>query len=932
MQNSSNSNPPATEPETPSMDSQPADATPAAGDLLLSFQPEDTSTARDSRGPSVEFPTGGHFNRQGPTSTGYQPGDTIFVGGHQYRHTPQYPGGAEYGQIPPGYHPSQPSSSFNAYAPPPPEAYANQYPHQYAYSQHMPHQWGGFQPAFQPAHMDMTKIVTALAEQMERLLDEKLSAFQRQYAIPVPPSFSPQTPPPVETTSAAKIFSDPPTMTGQIRSPFQASTPANLTKPPEKQEGTPEIENELEEEILEKPARSPSVIESATPPIGCTKPTHKLLFEKFTGVTDKFIIWTQKIRQWVMEWGPEHAFLLQRMPTERERSKFLWQDRQICSAIWKTLDGPPFSELFHLNELKMQDPLAPRDLYAFELLDYLRKKYNPKSAARCQAILDELRQLKATANWGSDKYYKFFQEMEDKLQLLRDQEEPVTPAMHIRYLIAALPSTDSWETFKRYRELQPSESVAQLQADIAAEAERQRLRSKRQTGPAQMALHIQGQKPSKSCKYCAKPGHLDTECFTSAKILRDQPDNWKPQCSGCARPSQNTINNLRPKRDNQRSRQAKNKNKDKDTKSPNDKIKQVDFADSKIQGAMINMLMDTDYLALATTDVPGARSDQPLRFMVDSMSNITICNQREFFITMKPCSTAFLVANGTQAHVEAGGPICFQCTDEHGGITQVRIPNAKYVPSAPGNILGCADLPMGCHLDGPIGGTDTINFAGGTYPCQRINGFPMLEVMLPPTTAQAFHANLLHERNHDKCEACQSAKAKTQPFPEKATTRPTTPFEVVAADHTGPFPTPVFPRMDPYGFVLVDDASRLLQVSTVPSRQAKHILTQLKRFQTWARMRIQTLRTDRAREFTAEEVQQFLYDNNTVHQTTAGYAPQQNFAEACWRILLEMARTLLLRAKLSDAYFGYALHYAAWLWNRTIRSGADGRTPWEAAF
>mmetsp|Transcript_41962 Transcript_41962/g.105840 ORF Transcript_41962/g.105840 Transcript_41962/m.105840 type:complete len:347 (-) Transcript_41962:126-1166(-) len=226
----------------------------------------------------------------------------------------------------------------------------------------------------------------------------------------------------------------------------------------------------------------------------------------------------------------------------------------------------------------------------------------------------------------------------------------------------------------------------------------------------------------------------------------------------------------------------------------------------------------------------------------------------------------------------------------------------------------------------------------------------------PPEQAAAFHSSILHERlahisaenirelerlSHglhdplrDKCDVCQTAKLKRLPFPKACPRQEETrPFELVSIDHTGYFPEPVYPSLDLYGFLIVDQHSRLLQFSTVPSKHTRHVLEHLKRFQTWAHMRIKTLRSDRAKEFVdSQRLRKYLYDNDIVHQTTAGYAPQQNsLAESAFRILYEMARSLLQRAKLPAAYLGYALHYSAWLWNRTIRS-AHGQTPWQAAF
>ncbi|KAK3883860.1 hypothetical protein Pcinc_011828 [Petrolisthes cinctipes] len=89
------------------------------------------------------------------------------------------------------------------------------------------------------------------------------------------------------------------------------------------------------------------------------------------------------------------------------------------------------------------------------------------------------------------------------------------------------------------------------------------------------------------------------------------------------------------------------------------------------------------------------------------------------------------------------------------------------------------------------------------------------------------------------------------------------------------------------------------------------------------------IRTDNGTEFTSAEFRSLLVKNCIKHEFSAPYSPHQNgTAERSWRTLFEMARCMLLGAKLPKKLWKYALRTAAYIRNRCYNP-RTGKTPFE---
>ena len=126
----------------------------------------------------------------------------------------------------------------------------------------------------------------------------------------------------------------------------------------------------------------------------------------------------------------------------------------------------------------------------------------------------------------------------------------------------------------------------------------------------------------------------------------------------------------------------------------------------------------------------------------------------------------------------------------------------------------------------------------------------------------------------------------------------TSSLELVHCDLAGPI-HPVSINGFQYVLSFTDDFSG--QVMTYFLKQKSNSVEATERFLSdFAPFgKIKRLRSDNGTEFTSKEFQALMMESKTHHEKSAPYSPHQNgTAERNWRTLFEMARCLLLEAKL----------------------------------
>ena len=80
---------------------------------------------------------------------------------------------------------------------------------------------------------------------------------------------------------------------------------------------------------------------------------------------------------------------------------------------------------------------------------------------------------------------------------------------------------------------------------------------------------------------------------------------------------------------------------------------------------------------------------------------------------------------------------------------------------------------------------------------------------------------------------------------------------------------------------------------------------------------VKRLRSDNGGEFVSNEFEDILVKNKIKHERSSPYSPHQNgTVERGWRTLFDMARCLLIEAKLPKHLWTYAVMTAVYIRNR----------------
>ena len=136
-----------------------------------------------------------------------------------------------------------------------------------------------------------------------------------------------------------------------------------------------------------------------------------------------------------------------------------------------------------------------------------------------------------------------------------------------------------------------------------------------------------------------------------------------------------------------------------------------------------------------------------------------------------------------------------------------------------------------------------------------------------------------------------------------------------------------------YFLLIVDDMSRyiFLYLMRRKNQVSKLIKAFVRRMKVLKNKTVKTIRSDNGGEFVNKELKCFYEQEGITQQVSAPYTPQQNgVAERYNRTIMDMARTMLLEAKLPAGFWGEAVQHAAWIRNRCFSSAVNGKTPYQA--
>ena len=185
------------------------------------------------------------------------------------------------------------------------------------------------------------------------------------------------------------------------------------------------------------------------------------------------------------------------------------------------------------------------------------------------------------------------------------------------------------------------------------------------------------------------------------------------------------------------------------------------------------------------------------------------------------------------------------------------------------------------------------------------------------------------------CEACVEGKMHRLPHTPLKGIRSTEKLQLVYTDVCGPMQTQSFGGSR-YFITFTDDYSRYSRSYFMTHKSES--FGKFKEFKATAEketgLNIKAIRADRGGEFMSEEFRSYLGEHGIKQESTAAYSPQQNgVAERLNRTLGEAARSMMIHAGLSNAYWAEAVSTATYLKNRIVTSALkNGITPYQMWF
>ena len=178
------------------------------------------------------------------------------------------------------------------------------------------------------------------------------------------------------------------------------------------------------------------------------------------------------------------------------------------------------------------------------------------------------------------------------------------------------------------------------------------------------------------------------------------------------------------------------------------------------------------------------------------------------------------------------------------------------------------------------------------------------------------------------CKVCTQGKM-TQSRNRTPDKRANAPFDLVHSDLAGPI-SPVGKDGFNYALSFVDDYSGVIMIYFLKHKSDTVEATKQFLADIAPLGKVKCIRSDNGGEFIGQKFKSLLRENKIKHETCAPYSPHQNgTAERAWLSLFNMARCLLLEAKLPKMLWTYAVMASAYIRNMCFNDRL-GKTPYEA--
>jgi transposase InsO family protein len=242
----------------------------------------------------------------------------------------------------------------------------------------------------------------------------------------------------------------------------------------------------------------------------------------------------------------------------------------------------------------------------------------------------------------------------------------------------------------------------------------------------------------------------------------------------------------------------------------------------------------------------------------------------------------------------------------------------------------CGTYHLNCNLKATVETTMTANVERNQVLWHRRLAHPSHQNML--ILRDMSYGMKFSNEKLEKCKTCIKGKQTSKAFSKVKGTRARDILGIVRTDICGPMSVPSWSGSR-YFMTLIDDKTRKTFVYFLKHKsEVGNILKEFKAVtEKQSDKRIKIIRSDNAKEYVNNHVNNFLKRNGIRHQLSVEYTPQQNgVAEKANRTIVEKTKSMLIESGLNTKYWAEAVNTAVYLKNRSPTKALSETTPEQA--
>ncbi len=543
----------------------------------------------------------------------------------------------------------------------------------------------------------------------------------------------------------------------------------------------------------------------------------------------------------------------------------------------------------------------------------LSDQFQKKTWANKLELRRKLYSLRLKEGESVQKHIKVLTELFEGLAVIGD---PIKEEDRVVHFLASLP-----EPFNMLvTALEASTDVPNL--DVVTERllhEERKLKDREGSGSShEKAMTSRFKRKSVECFHCGKTGHIKRNCH----LLSGEKKKFRP---------------------NRHGKQKANK---------------ASVVDECSADSGSDALMVSHKVLSAST---------PSKWIIDSGASCHMCCDSELFDKLEDLKHPIDVSIGDGRTLKATGRgIIF---------VNMKLPNKKwnecrlldvlYVPKLSYNLLSISKATelgnttdfneKGCQIynakgkliaeGSKIGSLYYLNCSMGNVKVNVANrktneniwhrrfghlGIQNLQRLARSKMVRGFDFNTL--KQIDFCEACVEGKHHRTQFPTSNSGRAKEPLALVHSDVCGKVNAKSLGGAE-YFLTFIDDFSHYTWVYVLKKKDEvfNYFLKWKALVERSSGKHLKVLRSDNGGEYLSTEFKDYLKSEGIRHERTVPKSPEQNgIAERMNRTLVETLRSMLVDAKLPQAFWAEAVSTAVYLRNRSPTKAIEDMTPFEA--